>query len=874
MSETKLMIVDDEDEPEAEEIEAMEAEAREVAAREEEAREDLLEILRKRFRPIPEEWMLEVLMRACEGGDANLRKEAIEALSRRFANGKREELRVARRPPGGVLLGSYSTRRKGEGERNYRTELYSVSPVRASCGCRDFARSSLGLCKHLMVVLEYLGSKPKRLKKAQRSPALDRGTPLLEWDSYRPLNDDGNALTRMKFWPGPRARAGQGLLTFFSPAPTSRVECGAGYFVPSAKALATPQRRLQWIKSLLQAARRARGSLTMDAALLPLLQEEKASLQRRIAMQKGLKARSFTRGSVKLYPYQKQGVRRFLENGRLLLADDMGLGKTAQAIAVCHTLWEQGLVRRGLILVPAPLKGQWSREWASFSDTPVQVVEGNMRARRAIYEETRKGFLIANYEQVLRDLAAIQAWNPEILVLDEAQRIKNWATKTALSVKRINAPFRLALTGTPLENRLDELASIFDMVDDHALEPQWRLAPWHGIRDANDEGQSRIVGIRNLDALRARIAPFMERRLRADVLDELPERNDTQIHVPMTEMQAEEHDALKPAIHRIAMQARRRPLTQPEFLRLMQLLQAQRVLANGIGQAYFKETWPEIRELDPTRRRVEQLHAPKLFELRELLQSLCVDQGRKVVVFSSFRRMLDLAAWSLGDFLREHRMRGAFFTGQESNKRREASIEAFLEDPDTRILFTSDAGSVGLNLQKSANACIHMDIPWNPAVLEQRNGRVYRLGQKRKVDFYYLISERSIEEHMTKVLSNKKALFEGLFDGRTDVVLFEEATNFLGRIQAIFEEEEPTSFSPQSDEEPDDTAPRSEPLLEATDESRDTEIQQVTPSIQSLFAGLRIEKRADGSMSIEADAEAAAGLATLFEGLASALRAP
>ena len=858
-------------EPEA----AMEFEEKSEIDRENELREDLLEILRRRFGKIPGEWLLPVLMRACEGGDADMRKEAMEALSRRYANARREELRLAARPSGGAVLGSYRTRRKGESERGYRTELYSVFPLRGSCSCRDFARSSLGVCKHLLVVLDYLASRPRLRKRAENAMELERAKPLLEWDPYRPLGGVEDPLVRMKFRPGPRARAGQGLLAYFSPVKASPGETESKYFAPQSKILADPKRRLHCIRRLLQSARRERGRLEMDAALEHLLEEEQKRLKRSLAMQDSLQARSFTQRGARLYPYQKKGVRRFLENGRLLLADDMGLGKTAQAIAVCHTLWKHKLVRRGLILVPAPLKGQWSREWANFSDTPVQIVEGNRQVRRALYEETRSGFLIANYEQVLRDLDAIQSWSPDILVLDEAQRIKNWATKTALSVKRIDAPYRLALTGTPLENRLGELASIFDLVDDHALEPKWRLAPWHGIRDLDDEGRSRVVGVRNLDSLRARIAPFMERRLRAEVLSELPERNDTQIHVPMTAVQQEEHDALQPLIRQIAARAQRRPLTQAEFLRLMQLLQAQRVLANGIGQAYFKETWPEIRELEPSRRRIENLYSPKLFELRELLQSLCVDQGRKVVVFSAFRRMLDLASWSLGAFLRDHDLRGAFFTGQESNVRREASIEAFLEDPDTRILFASDAGSVGLNLQKSANACIHLDIPWNPAVLEQRNGRIYRLGQKRKVDFYYLISERSIEERMAQVLSNKKALFEGLFDGTTDTVLFEEATSFLGRIQEMFEDESPAPVSVktrETEEEAEELSTPAEPLLEATDESQDVVATPAAAPIQSLFAGLKIEKRKDGSMRIEAAPEAAAGLASLFESLAAALR--
>ncbi len=861
---------------------AMEFEAESEVDREKERREDLLEIVRRRCGKIPGEWLLPALLRACEGGDADMRKEAVEALSRRYANARREELRIASRPAGGAVVGNYRTRRKGESERGYRTELYSVVPLRGSCSCRDFARSSLGVCKHLLVVLEHLASRPRLRKKAENATELERAKPLLEWDPYRPLGGAEDRLARMKFRPGPRARVGHGLLAGFTPVKASPGETGDNYFAPQARILADPKRRLQLVQRLRQATRRVRGRLAIDAALEHLLEDEKNSLKRRLAMLGTLKTRSFTQRGARLYPYQKKGVRRFLENGRLLLADDMGLGKTAQAIAVCHTLWNHKLVRRGLILVPSPLKGQWSREWANFSDTPVQIVAGNRLVRRAIYEETRSGFLIANYEQVLRDLDAIQSWSPELLVLDEAQRIKNWATKTALSVKRIDAPYRLALTGTPLENRIAELASIFDLVDDHALEPKWRLAPWHGIRDLDDEGRSRVVGVRNLDSLRARIAPFMERRLRAEVLTELPERNDTQIHVPMTAVQQDEHDALAPMIRQIAARAQRRPLTQAEFLRLMQLLQAQRVLANGIGQAYFKETWPEIRELEPTRRRIENLYSPKLFELRELLQSLCVDQGRKVVVFSAFRRMLDLASWSLGTFLREHDLRGAFFTGQESNARREASIEAFLDDPDTRILFASDAGSVGLNLQKSANACIHLDIPWNPAVLEQRNGRIYRLGQKSKVDFYYLISERSIEERMAQVLSDKKALFEGLFDGTTDTVLFEESASFLGRIQEMFEDESsaPATVSvetAETEEEPEEFSAPPEPLLEATDESQDvpaTPVMATSPAvpIQSLFAGLKIEKRKDGSMRIDAAPEAAEGLARLFESLAAALR--
>jgi SNF2 family DNA or RNA helicase len=157
----------------------------------------------------------------------------------------------------------------------------------------------------------------------------------------------------------------------------------------------------------------------------------------------------------------------------------MGLGKTAQAIAACHALWHTGGVRRGLIIVPAALKPQWLREWQLFTDAPAAVVEGTPGQRRAAFEACRRGFLLANYEQLIRDVDIVREWRPDIVVLDEAQRIKNWATRTALTVKRLDPPYRLVLTGTPMENRLDELASIVEWVDDLALEPKWRLAAWH-----------------------------------------------------------------------------------------------------------------------------------------------------------------------------------------------------------------------------------------------------------------------------------------------------------------------------------------------------------------------------------------------------------
>ena len=489
-----------------------------------------------------------------------------------------------------------------------------------------------------------------------------------------------------------------------------------------------------------------------------------------------------------LYPYQREGVERFLAAGRLLLADDMGLGKTAQAIASCDVLWRTRRIRRGLIIAPASLKPQWAREWAAFSDLPIRVVDGTPAERQAIYDARRSGFLIINYEQLLRDLEMVRRWGPDLVVLDEAQRIKNWATKTALSVKGLTPPYRLVLTGTPMENRIEELASIVEWVDDMALEPKWRLNPLHAVYG---DGRREVRGVRHLDTLRERLKPCMVRRIRQDVLDQLPARTDVRVPVEMTEAQLEEHNALNQPIAQLVQRSKTRPLTQAQFLRLMSLLTTQRIISNGLVQLRFEEVWPAHPRCAPEESMIQGLSAPKLLELRQLVRQLMLEQGRKVVIFSQWRRMLTLAHWAVSDLLAENGLRAGFFTGAEGQRRRTQNIVEFHDDPDHRLLFASDAGGVGLNLQHAASCVINLELPWNPAVLEQRIGRIYRLGQKQPIDVYNLVCEVGIESRIAGLVGTKQAFFKGLFDGESDAVQFEHSGSFLSKVEKIIEESMP-----------------------------------------------------------------------------------
>jgi len=707
-------------------------------------------------------------LRVTRGADFAVASDALDALLRRLASSRDDDL-IVRTAPGGWSVG-----RRGKRARGYAVWLDDTGD--ASCNCPDFAKAALGLCKHALAVMA--GSSRRRVKPR-----------ALRWDPVRPLTGPGDWLARV--WHDPRAALPRGLVAMFQLAPAARPIDAAG--------LTEPARRLAIVEKLIAACRR--NPALAEPALLPLLEAERASLGRRKAIGSREIDRLLRGLKQTLFPYQREGVARFLEVGRLLLADDMGLGKTAQAIASCHALFAAGHVRRAVIVVPAPLKPQWAREWQAFTDLALVTVEGSPDERVRSYRRRGDGVLLVNYEQLLRDLPEVQRYAPELVILDEAQRIKNWETKTAAMVKRLEPTWRLVLTGTPMENRLDELASIMEWVDEPALEPRWRLPSWHTIRV---DGHREVIGARNLDTLRTRLAPSMLRRVRSEVLAQLPPRRDQRISVALTEGQVAAHAELEPPIAQLLRKTRNRPLSQAEFLRLMQLLTQQRMICNGLALRDFGEVWPT---LERSRRRSEALlgalDSPKLLELRDRITDLVVTQERKVVVFSQWRRMLKLAAWVTADVLAAAGVRVAFFTGEESQRRRTENLVAFHDDPNTRVLFATDAGGVGLNLQRAASCCINLEMPWNPAVLEQRIGRIFRLGQTQPVDVYNLVAASGIEDRIAALVGDKRALFVGLFDGTSDEVPFDSAGSFMARVREIVEPEAADGGAELDDAGPD-----------------------------------------------------------------------
>jgi hypothetical protein len=833
----------------------------------------------------PPERLARQALRVSAGGDFPVAREALEALLRRVAAARRGEIRIVERPGRGRVTGWYRVRRSLEPRREYVVYLASLEPLVGSCGCADYVKASLGLCKHILVVAAARGARARHaVLRSERAP-------FLRWDPIRPLDGSGDWLARVTWveeGSASRERSSAAGALF-------RAERGGpGRLVRTFAD--DPRRRLELVESLSAMSRPRSGgrgaSPLAEPALVTLLAREREELGRLV--HHGVKPREVARHvrSLRrsLYPYQEEGVRRFLSRGRLLLGDDMGLGKTAQAIAACHVLVRAGRVERVLVVVPASLKPQWAREWQLFSDVPVTVVDGPPEERARIYRRAARGALLVNYEQVIRDLPLLCRLAPEMVVLDEAQRIKNWATKTALSVKRLDARFRLVLTGTPMENRLDELASILEWVDETALEPRWRLAPWHSTFA---DGGREVTGARHLDTLRARLAPSFLRRVRKEVLAQLPARRDARVSVPMTAAQQDAHDDLIQPIARIMAQARRRPLTQAEFLRLMALFTQQRILCNGIAQRDFDEVWPGLeRARRPSETLLAGLFAPKLIELRELVMALAVTQERKMVVFSQWRRMLRLAAWAVSDVLGDHRLRAVFFTGEESQRRRTQNLVDFHDDPAARVLFATDAGGVGLNLQRAASSCVNLELPWNPAVLEQRIGRIYRLGQQRPIDVYNLVADSGLEGRIAALVGDKRALFHGLFDGSSDEVRFERGGSFLSRIEQLVPAVTETSADAGEDDgEAGSGGSDSTGSVEASgagDAARDGAMAAPRPAaagsgmrpavdagvLHSLIGQIRVERLADGRLAVEAPPDSAAVLADLLRQVAGLLASP
>jgi superfamily II DNA or RNA helicase len=617
----------------------------------------------------------------------------------------------------------------------YAVEIRSLRERLYFCTCVDFRINGLGTCKHVEATLHYLEARQRRRFEEARqseSPLIDI-VPDPEGDTLQieRLTNPIPARMRRLFDADGRLRGKE------------------------------PEEALEEIRNTRIA------NLRISQQVVPWLQarqqlEERKTLLREYEQKVQSGEWPAQETLAPLYPYQREGMLHLAFKERALLADEMGLGKTIQAIAACALLQRLGKAARALVVAPASLKTEWEEQIQRFTNLPYRLVFGSRQTRLAHYAAA-VFFTVANYEQVVRDgLDINRLLKPDVVILDEAQRIKNWTTKTAQAVKRLESRYAFVLTGTPIENRIDELYSLVDFLNPGVLGPLFRFN--REFYELDDRG--RPMGYRNLDQLHARVRPFMLRRRKADVETELPDRTDQILLVPLSSEQKNRYQDHEAHAARLASIAKRRPLTQQESEKLLRELAMMRMVCDT---NYI---------LDPKER-----GCPKLGELEKILEECRENSDVKVLVFSEWARMLELVQ----GLCKRLRLGYALHTGSVPQLRRRAEIQRFKNDPGCRVFLSTDSGSTGLNLQ-SASVVINCDLPWNPARLEQRISRAWRKHQTRPVTVIHLVSEDTIEQKMIGTLKTKQALADGVLDLRGDLnklALTSGRQNFLSRLQQL-----------------------------------------------------------------------------------------
>ena len=533
------------------------------------------------------------------------------------------------------------------------------------CSCPDFATNTLGTCKHV----EFTLARLRRQRGAKAAIAKGFQPP------YSEVYLRYGAKREVIFGPG-------------AACPAALKKLAAEYF--DARGVLRSEAYGQFHVFLKKAVGGGQEVRCYDDALGFIAQvRDRADLARRIA-------KAFPDGEagralghllkVPLYPFQEEGALFAARAGRCLIADDMGLGKTIQAIAAAEILARAAGIERVLVISPTSLKHQWQREIEKFAGHPAIVVEGLLARRAAIYG-SESFYKITNYDVVYRDRDLIARWRPDLIILDEAQRIKNWKTRTAKAVKDLESPYAFVLTGTPLENRLEELYSIVEFVDRFRLGPMFRFLREH--QHVNDHG--KVIGYRNLSKISETLTPILVRRTKEKVLKELPERLEKRFFVPMTSEQMQHHEENREIVARIVAKWRRYGfLLEIDQRRLQCALQNMRMACNS--------TYLLDGETD---------HGVKADEFATLLAEVLEDPEAKVVVFSQWVRMHELITRRLT----ARRWRHVFFHGGVPGPQRKHLIDRFREDAACRLFLSTDAGGVGLNLQ-NASVVINMDQPW------------------------------------------------------------------------------------------------------------------------------------------------------------------
>jgi superfamily II DNA or RNA helicase len=442
-----------------------------------------------------------------------------------------------------------------------------------------------------------------------------------------------------------------------------------------------------------------------------------------------------------LRDYQKQGVNwlGFLREYQLggILSDDMGLGKTVQALA--HILVEKTakrITKPCLIVAPTSLMSNWQREANQFTPS-LKVVVLHGQFRKQLFEQLQKAdIILTTYALVLQDKDVLLSNQYDLIILDEAQYIKNANTKTYQILQQLSATHRLCLTGTPMENHLGELWSLFNFLSPGLL---GTMKQFSQIFRNPIEKQGDVTRQQNLNQ---RLHPYMLRRTKEAVLQELPPKTEVIHHIELANAQRDLYESI-----RLSMEGKLKKVIHEKGVSTSQILILDALLK-------LRQVCCDPRLL-PLAQAKKVQESAKLTFLINMLGQL-IEEGRKILLFSSFSSMLTLIA----EELKKHHILFVKLTGKTRD--RETPIRQFQEERTPVFLISLKAGGTGLNLT-AADTVIHYDPWWNPAAEAQATDRAHRMGQTKPVFVYKLVTVGTVEEKILIMQQKKRQLWEGLF---------------------------------------------------------------------------------------------------------------
>jgi SNF2 family DNA or RNA helicase len=626
----------------------------------------------------------------------------------------------------------------------YSVSIRGLDVGENSCTCPDFKSNTLGTCKHIEAVLDSLRDEMKTIR--QKKAIVTRPEIVLHYGSQLRL--------RLQLPPRHSDPLDQLAKRYFD----------AQGFWKDGQAYAELIASIESVPEKVTVMSDAMEFIDREVERRDLARKEQ---EWQAELECGADSPLRHLLKIPLYEFQLRGALFLASRGRCILGDDMGLGKTVQAMAAVELLARERGISKVLVIAPASVKYQWEGEIRKFTDRPVQIIEGLADAREELYARDTF-YRLVNYEQVGRDLEAMNAWRPDVVILDEAQRIKNWESKTSRAVKKLLSRYALVLTGTPLENKLEELYSIVQFVDDRRLGPAFEFLHEHRVLDA----KGNLTGYRNLEKIREKLGPILLRRTRTEVLTQLPQRTDNTLYVEMSDAQRSPYEEQRCSLARLLGKG---VLNDLDRKRILACIVNMRLLCDS---TFLFDKQTNI--------------SPKLDEFAPVLEELLASGDNKAVVFSQWETMLNKAAEVLDDLGIDY----ALLHGGMQGKERKEVLERFKNEPGCRVFLSTDAGGVGLNLQ-AADTVVNLELPWNPAVLEQRIARVHRMGQERPVRVVNFVTRGSIEERVLRTIEAKRSLFAGVFDGESDEVEFAALgqTSFLDSVRDLIGAEKPVAVA-------------------------------------------------------------------------------